>query len=364
MKKRICFFSVGFAFNRLNRMRFYEKIFPKNVEIFLFTTNKYHGSEKQNYQFEWTGLKRTKILVEDFSFITLPFKLRKFCRKNKIDRVMNLGAYFGAPIVFLASFFTKTDYILNVFSDIFYQYQLAETKLEFVKQLATLYLLFPFMHFSKKINFTDELDSKRAPYFFLTSKNKSIHLAAPVDIFKFFPKNKSACRKKLSIPLNSKIVIFVGRINFLKCSDIFEKLVEENPNITFLAIGKLFHFSLKKFSNFVHYEKISPEELVNYYSASDISFCVNRGGGGIGISTEEALACGVPVLVSEHFKLKPSSALFQVKFSLENTQKFLQYFFKLSPPQKKIISKEARKYVIDNYSYEVWKNKYLQSYLK
>jgi len=93
--KKICFFSVGFAFNRLVRMRFYEKIFPKNVEMFLFTTNKYEGREKEKYQYKW-DLKRTKIITAEYHPLKLPFALRKFCIENEIDRVINIGNWRGA----------------------------------------------------------------------------------------------------------------------------------------------------------------------------------------------------------------------------------------------------------------------------
>ena len=37
---------MGFAFNRLNRLKYYEKIFSEETELYLFTTDKYKGKEK------------------------------------------------------------------------------------------------------------------------------------------------------------------------------------------------------------------------------------------------------------------------------------------------------------------------------
>ena len=113
MGKKICFFSAGFAFNRLNRMRFYEKALPKDTEIYLFTTDRWHDKGKDAYQFEWSGLKRTKFFVAKYNW-TLPLTLRKFCRENNIDRLINIGNR-GSVILFLfATLLNKTKYIFNM----------------------------------------------------------------------------------------------------------------------------------------------------------------------------------------------------------------------------------------------------------
>src|SRR3989344_4667457 len=108
MIKKICFFSGGFAFNRLNRMRFYEKALPKNVDIFLVTTDRWHGKGKEAYQFEWSGLKRTKIITLKYNW-TLPLQLKKFCRENKIDRIINIGNRVAMVLFLPLTLFTKKD---------------------------------------------------------------------------------------------------------------------------------------------------------------------------------------------------------------------------------------------------------------
>jgi len=86
-------------------MRYYEKIFPKDAKLFLFTTDKYEGAEKKNYQFQW-DLKHTKIHVEKYDLKQLPFKLRKFCEENKIDRLFNIGYYMSCFILLYATLFS------------------------------------------------------------------------------------------------------------------------------------------------------------------------------------------------------------------------------------------------------------------
>jgi len=364
MIKRVCFFSIGFAFNRLIRMKFYEKNFPKDVKMYLFTTKKYFGKEKQHYQQKY-DLKRTKVIYVDYHPLKLPFILRKFCIENKIDRVINIGNYMSGALLLIATLFTKTDYSLNILADIFNQYKLSETFKQSLTHLLNLLLLFPLVLFSKRTMFTDSITAKRAPVFFLSSKRKMIYLAAPVDTKLFKIKNKVACRRKLGLPLNKKIIIFVGRLQYQKCSDILKELIKNNPKIYFILIGRLFDEDLLKLKlkNLKLIEKKSSKELVDYYNSSDFSFCINRGGGGIGLTSEEALACGVPIIVSKIFRLKKSKALYQVSLKSKEALHAISNFFKLPVSEGKKLSKIARDYAKDNYSDETWKNKYIKSYL-
>ena len=82
--RKICFFSRGFAFNRLVRMKFYEKILPKDVEIYLSTLQEKDKINKWN-------LKRTKIIFQEKNKLRLIINLRRFCKQNEITKLVNLG---------------------------------------------------------------------------------------------------------------------------------------------------------------------------------------------------------------------------------------------------------------------------------
>jgi len=368
MIKKICFFSIGFAFNRLVRLKFYEKIFPKNVKIFLFTTDKYAGKEKQSYQYEWDGLKRTKIVQARYNPLTLPFALRRFCKENKIDRVINIGNFYGGLALIPATILSKTDYELNILADVFDEYKARDGFCKKLFSVAKLPLLYPAAWFANRVMFTGKTNYERANVFFLAPKSKMRHLAAPVNLDLFKPKDKKKSRKKSKLPMKKKIIVFVGRVNYEKGSDILTKLIRSNPGIHFIVIGKaidkeFINLQKSKIKNLQYIEKKSSKELVDYYSASDLSFCINRGGGGIGISSEEALACGVPILVSKQFKLKNSDALLQTSLNFKQVNKAVKGFFKVPEKNRKKLSKIARKYVQENYSDKVWKNKYIEAYL-
>src|SRR3989344_9544822 len=113
---KICFFSVGFAFNRLVRLRYYEKIFPKSVEMFLITTDKYENTKEQNYQGQWK-LKRTKVIVMKYHPLKLLFEVRDFCRKNNINIVTNMGHPFGMIPLIFGSIGARRKKILYFFGD-------------------------------------------------------------------------------------------------------------------------------------------------------------------------------------------------------------------------------------------------------
>lgn len=361
--KKIGFFTVGFAFNRLVRMRFYEKIFPKNIELYLITTDKYKTRKSDTPQQDYK-LSRTKVETLHYG-LALPLRLRKFCRENKIGRLINLGFHTSAPILFLATAFTKTNFCINILVDIFRQHYLTNMILEKIRDLFTLFMLFVFVMSAKKAYFTDPLNAARAPLFFMTNKKRLIFLAAPVDTNFFFPRNKESARRKLKIGSDNKIILYVGRANYLRSSDILKELIERNKDWKFIVVGPLIDSEIKKVNakNLIHIEKLSQEGLRDYYAASDFVFCLNRGGGGIGLSSEEALACGKPIIISKHFKARECEAVYQTDIDYAQAKESIDSYFKLPLKQKEKMSKTAVKYAYDNYSYDAWKEPYIEAYL-
>lgn len=362
MVKKICFFSSGFAFNRLRRMWFYEKIFPKDVEIFLFTTNKYKGKEKENYQYKW-DLKRTKIVTVDYNPFKLGFTLRKFCKENDIDRVINIGNYFGSSFSLIATIFTKTDYLLNKNG------ALNRYDRPLVVHWMRILWLWLLILFSKKTILVDRGDYQRQKKiwkFFLQPGNKFQYLAAPVNTGLFRPKNKKDVRKRLKLPLKKKIVIFVGRVTIGKGSKALIELIKRNKDIFFIVIGRLVdkEFLELKGNNFIYYEKKNSKELLDFYNAADIGFFLHTSpGGGLGMTTEESLACGVPAVVPIRKDMKQSPSIIQIPPDIEESDVSVKNFFKLSEKKKRELSKIARIHAKKYYSYNALKYDYCQVYL-
>ncbi len=367
MTKKICFFSAGFAFNRLNRLKYYEKIFPKNVEIFLFTTNRYEGKEKENYQYKWEGLKRTKIVVENFSF-SLPFSLRKFCIKNRIDRIVNLGNRKSFPLFLFASLFTKTKYIASLMGWV--PTEKSIKKFDFY-ELWQLFFYYFFGFFAEKIITNDYGIYKRyntqnkpllSRLFISNDKVKFLPVTVNSNLFK--PKNKISTRKKLGLPLNKKIAIFVGRT--ARCAGILAELIKLNRDIIFIIIGRITdkHIPKLKSKNLLYSPKKTSEELVDYYNASDIHIALHdKKGAGLGLAAEESLSCGVPTVVPFTDLMENSQALFQIHLNKKEAEKTLHNFFKNSKKEREKLSGLARKYAEKNFSNYRWKKYYVKGYL-
>ena len=361
-KLRICFFSVGFAFNRLVRLRYYEKIFPKDVEMFLITTNKYMGTKEDKYTEQW-NLERTKIISMKYNPLRLPFDIRKFCKKEKIDVVTNMGHPYGGIPLIIGSIFDKRRFILYFFGDTF-----ETTKQDIFSKfgIKLFFRLFPYLiiaRFADKIAFVGESSYKKAPLFFMMPKRKFYCLHAPVDVQLFHPADKKKARKELKINDKEKIIIYVGRVTKRKHGKLLSELIKTNPNIKFIIIGKWVEKEIPKIKakNLITFDKIPNTELFKYYSAADLSFACHIQGYPMGIVAEESLACGIPVLHIKKLTAEESKAI--IKIDEKNENKKINDFFSLSETEKKKLRIEARKYAEKYLSDEVWKDKYLDFYL-
>ena len=387
MAKKICFFSAGFAFNRLNRMRFYEKALPKDTEIYLFTTDRWHDKGKEAYQFEWSGLKRTKIIVAKYNW-TLPFQLRKFCKENKINRLVNIGNRASMALFFFASLSSNTEYIFNMMGWVPKGKEMIKNKIP--REIWDYFFFYLFAFFAKKVTSVDRgvykrFTGKNKPIFFkiFGKKIKAVYLPAPLNTDMFYPKDKKAVRKKINLSSNKKIIIFVGRVNPNKCGDVLTELIKRNPDILFIVIGrsvlKEFDKLLEKNpNNLIYFNKKNPEELIDYYNAADLSFLLMRlRGGGLGQTVQESLACGLPTISRELEGIEKTPALitippqkeihtrliYNLPYGVKESEKIIQDYFKKSKKEREKISKIARDFAMKNYSHEVWGEPHTREYL-
>lgn len=358
MVNNICFFTGGFAFNRLVRMKYYEKIFPEKTKIFLFTTDKYSGKEKEAYQYQWT-LDRTKIHSGSYSWRIIP-ELRRFCKENNIERIANLGVFRSSFILLSATVFSKTKVITNVMDEI------TSSKKSFMTNFLKLLQLYIIVLLSKKTIFNDRLDFEKTRRKLGWIKKDLIFLPAPTDIEIFKRKDRKSVRRKLGIPLNKKVIVFVGRINYGKGSDLLWELVKRNGDILFIAVGRIMDDRYRDHNekNLWVFEKKSSKELAEIYSAADLGMFVQRiEGGGLGMTTQEAMACGVPSMNRDRDGIGDDEALFKIKVDKEEVNKFVRKFFKMDKRERQKLSDSAKKFIEENFSGEVLKHKNIGAYL-
>ena len=354
MIEKICFFTTSFGFNRQTVLNSIEKLFPKNIEISLFTPKEFNNSYKS---------KRTKIVKTSCNKYNSFLELRKFCKKNKIQRIANLGVLpQEAFIMAFASIFQKTDFICFQASDPKRAFKFSKGKFKIKVLFETLFSYIP-IFLTKKILFcSKEIYNYSRNYPFLNKKSNFLHLL--IDTTKFNPKNKITSRKKLNLPLNKDIIIFVGRIEYLKGSDILYKIIKKFPNKLFILVGDINDkkFKNKHLSNLHLIGSKEPEDLIDYYNASDLCIFPSRMES-YGFVPRESMSCEIPTLVSN---INPLNSLKPALKSNLNPKSFalkINEFFKLPKNKKDKISQDSRNFIIKNYSEEVLREEYVAKLL-
>jgi len=355
MIKKICIFTFSYSANRQSMLEYLERIMPEDVEIYLFTTKAYQKQFKTN---------NIKVVDTDCNRFTSAFKLRDFCKKNKIQRIFNIGLlpYEAIPMVY-ASLFAKTDFI---------PYHLGNpvegvttnkglTKIRSFFELASYFV---FAIPSKKIGFcSPEITNFFKKYLFFT-KNKVFFLPTTIPTELFKPVDKSQVRRKLGFKQDEKIIIFVGRIGYLKGLDIFINAVENNPDKKFILIGNIVDSSYKdkNLKNLTLIPPKSQQELAEYYNVADLCFFPSRLEG-VALVPREAMACGTPAMVLDIMSSKAIEKAIKLPIDYKKINQEITNFFNLSIDKRQELSKESREYIIKEYDDKIWKSLYIDIFL-
>ena len=351
MVDKLCVFAFSYSPNRKAMLDYFEKIFPKETEIFFFTTKQH----KNNY-----NLKRIKVVDTNCSRFGAFFELRKFCKKNKIQRIINLGLlpYEGFVMAY-STLFTKTDFVCFHLG-----YPLGAIKEGSLKNriigLFEALLSYLFAIFPKKIIFCSEdlydFCKKNLPFI----RKKIFFLSPTIPTDFFIPENKEKARKKLNLNQKDKIIIYVGRIGYFKGSDILVKLAEKNPDKKFILVGGLIDKKFKnyKLPNLILLPQKKPQELKDYYNAADVCLFPSRIES-FGLVPREAMSCGIPAIVSDIPAFKNLEFAIRVPLDVKKMNSALNDFFNLSKKEKKKLSVNSRKFILKSYNEKYWKDKYI-----
>ena len=350
MIKRLCILTINFSFDRQVIINQLEKIIPPEVELFLFVSKECKGKYYS---------KRVKIIESEKSKYSCFFEFRKFCKKNNIDRLINLGQLPQEGLLMLfASIFSKTDFITYLLTD-----PLGSLKVGFnkwgIKFFIEDILDYPLALFPKKIFICskDIADYCRRYLFF--ARKKIFQIPVPIDTNQFSPKNKTLARKKLNLKQKDKIVIYVGRIETAKGSDLILNVAEKNKDITFILVGKINDKKIKipNLKNLKIINSVPNERLSEYYNASDLCLFPSRAES-FGMVPREAMACGIPTIVSDITALRMIESAIKVPLDSQGIEKEMNNFFNLSKKEKEKLSQESRNFVINECGLEVCKNLY------
>lgn len=209
------------------------------------------------------------------------------------------------------------------------------------------------------------------------SGNKIFVVSNGADIDKFKPTLSQDARKLLMLDNDSKYVCFVGGIKrwqglefLVKCAPM---VLEKEPNTKFLIVGKGSYFNniidlvnksgIEK--NFIFAHNIPHNNVPTYINASDICvapFCKGRIASPIKIY--EYMACGKPVIASD---ISGIGNLLEKSFAgtsvpPNDVVSLADNIIKLLRDEKlrTIMGQNARKYIVENYTWNITAKKILE----
>jgi glycosyltransferase involved in cell wall biosynthesis len=128
-----------------------------------------------------------------------------------------------------------------------------------------------------------------------------------VETSLFKPLVKAACRKKLRLPIDSKIIVYVGHISKIKGFDVlleaFDKVRREYANCYLLISGKIDNDISIKHENVIYKDLQKRKEVVYAINSADLAVIPNPKNS----FTEycfpyklvEYMACGVPIVATD-----------------------------------------------------------------
>ena len=207
--------------------------------------------------------------------------------------------------------------------------------------------------------------------------NQILYIPNGVDTIRFSSVNtiqKKKLRKKLSLPINKKILLFTGRTAKKKRVDLilkaFSKIEKKRDDVFLLVVGEKQNF--KVLNEIIKEEKIKNihftgkvNNVDEYLKSSDI-YILPSVSEGLSNALLEAMSCGLPCIVTkipgnvDLVKDGETGLLVNVDSSEEifvRANKLLE-----SPSLMELLSINAKNHIQQNHSFEKTTAKYVELY--
>ena len=197
-------------------------------------------------------------------------------------------------------------------------------------------------------------------------RKDAIVILNAVDTNLFTKKDKLESKKLFNLPKDKKLILFVGRLSYEKSPEIIyelaKKFEKEDVNFVF-ATDRILNCDLK---NTIFLLNTPNEKLPYLYSACDV-FILPSKHEGFAYTLIEAMACEILFVIS---KVGGALEIYEKipelrKFILDNlnVDEFynkIKEILEMSDAEKNKLSNLARKFVLENCSLEIWKEKWIK----
>ena len=232
-----------------------------------------------------------------FFYFGIIGKVKEIYETFKFDMILATWAYpdsFGAALV---SHALKKPLVIKVHG--------SDVNLSSKYLLRRKMISYAFKKAEKIIAVSNALKEKIISFGIPGEKVEIIQNGINTELFK--PMDKVECRKKLSLPLDKKIVLFVGNLEKVKGVDILLDAVKNLPEDIHLVIvgnGSLMKNAIRitqdaELTNRISFIGSRPHnEIPAWMNASDV-FCLPSRNEGCPNVVLEALACDVPIVASK-----------------------------------------------------------------
>jgi glycosyltransferase involved in cell wall biosynthesis len=197
-------------------------------------------------------------------------------------------------------------------------------------------------------------------------RKDAIIILNAIDTNLFTKKDKLESKELFNLPKDEKLILFVGRLSNQKSPEIIYKLVKkfEKENVYFIfATDRILNWNFKKTIFFLN---VPNDKLPYLYSACDV-FILPSKHEGFAYSLIEAMSCGTPFVISkvggalEIYELVPELRKFILdNLNVDNFYVKIKEILEMSEVKRNKISELCRKFVLENCSLEIWKEKWIK----
>ena len=205
---------------------------------------------------------------------------------------------------------------------------------------------------------------------------KVIHHGVDTEIFNPYTISQYKAKKKLKLPSNRLVILWVGRIspkkNLEMALKVLEKVIKERKDIVLIVKGRAIDQSymskirllIKKLGieRYVLFDlKWTPNMMMmHYYRASDV-YIHTSVTEAFGLTVAEAMACGTPVVA--YRKSAVPEVVGDAGYLVDDVEEFAEKILEiLNEELRRYIGLKAVKRVDEKFSLETTASKYFQLY--